>query len=100
MQDIQKKLYDKDFRLRLLSQPNAVLAEINDVDFDHQIEYKVVKNTKAITYIVLHAAADTINLEQINAAGVASSASTGGTIGTATLTVGSASSAATIGSAI
>lgn len=100
--DIVNKIYNKDFRQKLTTNPKRYYKEFNDGLLD-DVEIVVKKNTKDISYIVMPAS-DIGDLDRIQAAGVGCAGSVGSvftasTLGTATSTASSFGSAGSIGTA-
>ncbi len=84
-----KNVYDKDFRDKLISDPNATLGADG-------VNYKVIKCTKDITYISIPKQNITINeMSEIHASasGTDSTASSVGTLCTTVSCIGTISSA-------
>ena len=92
MQDIQQKLYDKEFRARLCADPKGVLMELNQIDANTDMEFRIVKSTKETTYIALEQYSGELDLENIQAAGSSGCVGTASTICSTVFTASSAAS--------
>ncbi len=102
--DTIKKLYNKEFRQKFVNEPNKY---IKDLGYSNDIEVKVVRSTKDITYFAIFDPAllskDILN--KVSAAGLdnVSTAGTAGTVGTVGTvlfsTAGTLGSFGTLGSA-
>ena len=98
MNDYLTKLYDFEFQQKLSADPDKYARELG---FDGKgVEFKVVRNTKNLTYIAVETSTqDLLNdIDNIQAAGssTVSSAGSASSIGTVTSSVSSGSSAATL----
>ena len=97
LQHLQVKLHDSTFRDELKKLNKKCLAELG-CDIDSGIEYRIIENTKETTYIIMPSQSTQsfdMNLEQIQAAGSASSGSTLGSFGTLCGTVSTGATAGT-----
>ncbi len=95
----KSKIYDKDFRAKLVSNPKEQLKAIT-ANIIEDIEYKVVKETKNKTYFIIPQ--DDKSLLSISAAGGTahvqlSTAGTAGSVGTLVSTIGTVGSLGTYG---
>ncbi len=97
MKNINELLFDKEFRQQLRENKSAIdtLYQYGEED----IEYKVVTNSKNITYIVIPSKDLYTSLDNINAASAAHTAGSAGTVGSIG-TVSSAASATTCASSL
>ena len=99
--NIIAKMRDKEFRAKLRSNPSEYAK---DLGFEAHVEYKVVTNSKDTVYFIfpkVDVNSENLNLEDIQAAGSASSAgtvSTAGTAGSICTTISTAGSLTTAGS--
>ncbi len=103
------KLFDKEFRTKLINNPNKVVHELMTNDIlntnNEALEYKVVKSKKGVINLVIPYYNSDFNnkrLEELNAAGSISTGSSAGTLGSvgSILTIGGTfSSVFSVGSA-
>ncbi|SMM98772.1 hypothetical protein SPONN_2810 [uncultured Candidatus Thioglobus sp.] len=95
----EKRMYDKEFRQRLIQNPRKVVKELNYQEIDESVQINVIKNSKNTIHLVMYDSNgdEALDIQSIRAAGISSSISTAGTAGTASLTVSCASSAGTLG---
>ncbi len=102
-EELQKEVYDKESRRKILADPRAYLNKLGYKVTD-DVDIKVVKSPKNIVHLVI--AGDGIDISSIQAAsselGIGASTigtlGSAGTVGSYCLTVSSASSAGSIGS--
>lgn len=93
---IYNKLVDKGFRQKLLAdKPDSSAISELGYDLSSGTKFKVVVSKKDVMYIAMPN--DTVNLDNISAAGLTVGVGTGATIGSITTTL---STASTAGSAI
>ena len=96
-EEAKKKLYDSDFRAKLIGNPSVYAKEIG-YNLEN-VEYKVVINQKHALHLVINETQELFSdLQQVQAAG-AGSASTVSTLATVGCACSTASSATTTGSA-
>ncbi len=94
--EITDNLYDRNFRQKLLSSATSTEAlESLGYKYAEGVEVRIVKSTKDTTYVIMPD--QSINLDQISAAGVTVGLGSAGSVSTISSTIGSASTA---GSAI
>lgn len=94
------KLYDKDFRSRLIEEPQKYAAELF---YPPDVKVRVRQNTKSITYVVIPALAENLGAEDLTSIRAAAiEAGTAFSVGTATSlsTAGSVSSSVSTGSSL
>lgn len=101
--DIANKMYDKDFRQKLIADPKKYYQEFNNNSLD-SVEIVAKKNTRKTTYIVIPSGNITEDMGTIQAAGVSSAgsvstASSFSSLGTVTSTISSATTGASVGTA-
>ncbi len=85
-------LFDKDFRKQLRDNPSDAIK--TNIDTVNDVEYKVVTNSKYITYFVMPDHSSYQELDKIQAGTKLSTAGSVGTVGS----VGTASSSMSLGS--
>lgn len=101
-----QKIFDPDFRKKLLGEPGHYLPELLGDFYDDSVDYSVKASTKDTFYIVIPFQNGEIDLsvESISAAGTTGSVSSIGTVGSlgsvclSFSTASSAGSMATVGS--
>ncbi len=102
--ELQKKFYDKDFRKKLIANPEKHLTELG-YKLHSGVKVKVVKSSKNIFYLSVNNM-DNIDVSEIQAAselgigtGTVGSLGSIATISSQTATISSLSSAGTLGTA-
>src|SRR5262245_14056216 len=96
---IRRAMVEGDFRARLLKDPGTVLRE-NGLDFPADVQVRAVESTDKVVYLALPPKpSEELADEQLEQVAGGSTASTAGTIGTASSFTGTILSAGTIGTA-